>query len=677
MKYNSSQLEAINHIDGPCLVLAGAGSGKTRVITGRIENLIKNRNIPPKNILAVTFTNKAAKEMNERIDEELREKANGLTCTTFHALCVRILKQDIDKIGFKKNFSIYTSSEQIMLIKKSMHELKIEEELFDPQLVMWKISKYKSLNQSYNEIVITDPLSSVAKRVYEVYQALLKESNAVDFDDLLNHTLDLFIKFPNVLEKFQRYYKYILVDEFQDTNITQYNIIKKISEKDKNLFVVGDDDQSIYGFRGANYENILSFDRDWKGCKTIVLDVNYRSTKTILDAASNVIANNKYRKNKDVSAFNNDNGMNLIDYFEAFSQKDEVIEISENIFEQIGSNNKKFKDFAVLIRANYLSREIEEVFREKNISYKLVGGMKFYDRKEIKDLVAYMTIVNNPSDEVSMLRIINTPRRGLGDETIFKISSYAKKNHIKFYDALKQFKKIETIGGSSYFNIEKFVILIDELLDFNKNNPSKIKELLSLVIAKTNYITMLNEMLIKKSFDAKLKKAIEFKKENIDELLNSVSNYEKEVKSPSLEKYLDKISLVQDSDEIEDKNNSVNIMTVHSSKGLEFDTVFISSFEDGIFPHERSIEEGNIEEERRLFYVAITRAKNKLFISNCNERKRYGKSIKTKRSRFLKEIPNDLFTSSPELSKKKNKEKAKNNIEDLIQNLKNTFSKDN
>ncbi len=672
MKYNNSQLEAINHFNGPCLVLAGAGSGKTRVITGRIENLIKNKKVNPKNILAVTFTNKAAKEMNERIDEELRERAEGITCTTFHALCVRILKQDIDKIGFTKKFSIYTSNEQIMLIKKSMHELNISEEMFDPRLVMWKISKYKSMNQSFQDIAVIDPLSSVARRVYEVYQGLLKESNAVDFDDLLNHTLELFIKFPEVLEKYQRYYKFILVDEFQDTNITQYNIIKKLSDVNKNLFVVGDDDQSIYGFRGANYENILSFDRDWKGCNTIVLAVNYRSTKTILDAANSVITNNKHRKPKDVSAFN-DNNLDLIEYFETITEKEEIIEVADNILNYTSTGEKKFKDFAVLIRANYLSRQIEEIFRERNIAYKLVGGMKFYDRMEIRDLIAYMTIVNNPSDEVSMLRIINTPRRGLGDETIFKISSYAKKNKLQFYDALKDFKKIPSISGNTHFNIEKFVDLIGEIISFNKENSKEISKLLSLIISRTGYIEMLNDQLIKKSFDAKLKKAIGFKKENIDELLNSVTNYEKEVKSPSLGKYLDKISLVQDSDDIEDKNNAVNIMTVHSSKGLEFDTVFISSFEEGIFPHERSVEEGNLEEERRLFYVAITRAKNKLFISNCTERKRYGKTINTKKSRFLKEIPNELFTSSPESSGEVRKDKAKNSIDDLMAKLKNRY----
>ena len=672
MMYNDSQLEAINHFNGPCLVLAGAGSGKTRVITGRIENLIKKKKVNPKSILAVTFTNKAAKEMNERIDEELKENAEGLTCTTFHALCVRILKQEIEKLGFTKKFSIYTSNEQIMLIKKSMHELKIDEELFDPRLVMWKISKYKSMNQSYNQIAVTDPLNSVARRVYQIYQGLLKESNAVDFDDLLNHTLELFIKFPEVLEKYQNYYKFILVDEFQDTNITQYSIIKRIADKYKNLFVVGDDDQSIYGFRGANYENILSFDRDWEGCNTIVLAVNYRSTKTILEAANCVITNNKYRKAKDVSAFNK-NDQNLIDFFETLTDKEEITEVAENILKYTDVREKQFKDFAVLIRANYLSRQIEEIFREKDIAYKLVGGMKFYDRKEIKDLIGYLTVVNNPSDEVSMLRIINTPRRGLGDETIFKISSYAKQNNILFYDALKDFKKIPTISGSSHFNIEKFVDLIAELISHNDKNPKELRQLLSMILSRTRYVEILDEQLAKKSFDAKFKKAVEFKKENIEELVNSIANYEKESKKPTLGKYLDKISLVQDSDDIEDKNNAVNIMTVHSSKGLEFDTVFISSFEEGIFPHERSVQEGNIEEERRLFYVAITRAKNKLFISNCTERKRYGKSITSKRSRFLKEIPNELFTVAPDSSSEVRKDKAKNSIEDLVAKLRNKY----
>lgn len=651
MNFNDSQKAAIDHINGPCLVLAGAGSGKTRVITGRIENLINKHGVLPKNILAVTFTNKAAREMEDRIHKTLYKRTEGLTCCTFHALGVRILRQKCKILGLKRNFSIYTGNETMLLIKKAMHNLQIPEEMFEPRLVHWKISQFKSKNLSPDKVVVLDPLTSVARRVMGEYQKLLLEYNAVDFDDLLNHTLTVLENEHEFLEQLQSKYEYILVDEFQDTNIIQYKIIRLLADKHKNLFVVGDDDQSIYGFRGANYENILLFDKDWPNCKTIVLNVNYRSNRTILNAASAVIGNNTYRKVKEVSSF--DASELPIEYSKCIDDKDEANYIADKILE---IHPEELSEVAVLMRANHQSRVLEEAFREKRIPYNLVGGLKFYDRKEIKDVLAYLTVLGNPSDEVAMLRIINTPRRGIGEETIFKIGTHAKKHKQPFFESLQNYKEIPEISDTIHYNLGCFLQLVNEHRDMLAKDGIYIT--INSLVEASGYYKMLEEEKVHP-------KAKEAKKENIGELLNSIYKYEKEAKIPTVEKYLDKISLLQDMDD-DDGRNVVTIMTVHSSKGLEFGTVFICGFEDGIFPHQKSIEEENIEEERRLCYVAITRAKSRLFITMAGERKRFKDTINPEPSRFLREIPEELFLFIPKEAQMKQAERAKAGIQELM-----------
>ena len=658
MQYNDSQLKAINHINGPCLVLAGAGSGKTKVITGRIENLVENFNIKPANILAVTFTNKAATEMQERISRTLGG-TKGLTCSTFHSLGLRIIREHFEKIGLTRNFSIYTSAEQQMLIKNAMHNLNKSEEMFDPKLVLWQISKYKSANLNHDQVSVISPLTSVAREVFKEYQRLLKENNAVDFDDLLIETLRIFNNYPDVLKKYQQKFKYILVDEFQDTNITQYKIVKALADKYQNLFVVGDDDQSIYGFRGANYENILLFDRDWNNCKTIILNVNYRSTKTVLEAASAVIENNVNRKAKEVSAFNQKSIP--LQYFEGIDEKHEAVLITDKIEESI--EGRSYNNFSILMRANYQSRVLEEALRAKDIPYKLVGGMNFYDRKEIKDIIAYMTILHNPSDEVAMLRIINTPKRGIGESTVFKISNYAKGHRRTFFGALKDYKKIKEIQTTMHYNLGKFSQIISDHVQMLKIN--KISETVQSLIEDVGYYDYLDQSKDKPD-------KIKAKKDIVREFIRSIEDYEEDKKKPSIKRFLDRIALMQDSDDTAAKDKVI-VMTVHSSKGLEFDTVFMCGMEEGIFPHQRAIDEGGIEEERRLCYVAITRAKNTLYISRAGERRKFGQKVESKPSRFLSEIPSDLFISKPTDFKKNRVVTARKKIDDIMAKIKKKY----
>ncbi|MBN1968771.1 MAG: UvrD-helicase domain-containing protein [Candidatus Delongbacteria bacterium] len=655
--FNKSQQEAVDHFQGPCLVLAGAGSGKTRVITGRIEKLIFERKINPENILAMTFTNKAAGEMAERIKDQIGiENSRGLVCTTFHSFCVRVLKEFIklyDK-RYKPGFSIYTSNEQIVLIKKAMHNLNIGEEYFDPKLVLWKISSIKTRGIDIENMEIYDPLSSVAKRVVKEYSTLMANNNALDFDDLLNMVDKLLRTNEDVRLKLSSRYKFLLVDEFQDTNNVQYRIVKSLAKDHGNLFVVGDDDQSIYGFRGANFENILQFDRDWSKCKVVILNTNYRSSSTILDAANAVIGNNTMRKSKEVNAFNKEG--EKIYYFEGDDEKDEAQNIILKIMDK---GYKSYNETAILIRANYQARPLEEALREKKIPYNLVGGMKFFDRAEVKDLIAYLTILVNPSDEVSLTRIIDKPARGIGDETIFKISDFAEKNEISLFDAMRRYKEISTIRSTYYSNLENFVALVENgMTIFGKG---ELYNSYNEFVDSTGYRDFLKSKFKDKSLESKLS--------SLEELGRSIESFANDNPKSGLDKYLVSISLSQDSDDI-DLNKGVKIMTVHSSKGLEFDTVFIAGVEENVFPHERSLEENNVEEERRLFYVAITRARKELYISISRQRKRGKETIDTTKSRFIDEIPNHLFELAPEGFGEMSIQNSKSKISALMEKLK-------
>ncbi len=653
MNYNDSQIQAIEHFGGPCLVLAGAGSGKTRVIIGRIERLISHHGVDPKNILAVTFTNKAAEEMRERLSKSVSTHSE-ITCSTFHALGVRLIKENLDKLGYSRGFSIYGSPEQHAAIRKAMHNLNIADDMFDPKLISYKISYFKNRFISLSAVAAIDPVTSVSKRIMPEYDRILKANNALDFDDLLLKMLELFSD-KEILEKYQDLLRFILIDEFQDTNPVQNRIVLTLGSKYGNVFVVGDDDQSIYGFRGADFRNILDFEKHWENCRIIVLDVNYRSTETILEAASSVIGNNTERKQKNVRT--HIKTRIPIEYFAATDDKHEADLISD----KIKNSGTKFSDFAVLLRTNYLSRTIEESFRAFRIPYKIVGDYKFYERKEIKDILAYLSIMVNPSDEVSALRIINTPKRGIGEDTVFKVSNYAEQNGITFFRALKDFKNIETIASSKHHNISEFLSIITDLVDMagSKDISGTAKR----VIEKTGYYQYLEK---------ENEKGAESRKANVEELLNSISDYQDMTVNPTLNGFLEKIALIQDGDDT-DRGEQVIVLTVHSSKGLEFENVFIAGFEEGIFPHKRSLDEDHIDEERRLCYVAITRAKKKLYISSCDKRTRYGEDSKCRPSRFLSEIPEDLFLYPPSQAKEKAADNARSKIVEMMEKLRNKY----
>ncbi|MBN2790042.1 MAG: UvrD-helicase domain-containing protein [Candidatus Delongbacteria bacterium] len=657
MDFNDSQKMAINHLNGPCLVLAGAGSGKTRVIIGRIKNLVNKHRVDPKNILAVTFTNKAAEEMTERLKGSVKD-FNEITCSTFHALGVKIIRENVEILGYQKNFTIYDSAAQHSVIKKAMHNLNISTDMFDPKMVHYKLSGIKNTYTNFSTIPTVDPISTLAVRILPEYKRILKVNNAFDFDDLLLVMLELLTRFPEVREKYQRTFKYIMVDEFQDTNPIQNSIINHLAGSHGNLFVVGDDDQSIYAFRGADFRNILDFEKNWKGCKTIVLDVNYRCTSTILKAADSIIGNNKERKIKNVKAYHQVNVP--LEYF----QGTDAIHESKLIAERIkDDNNKNFFDYAVLMRTNYLSRNIEEVFRENNIPYKIVGDYKFYDRKEIKDILAYLAVIANPSDEVSTLRIINTPKRGIGEDTVFKISNYAEQENINFYTALRSYKKIDTIASTKHFNISQFLDIIVKNIEYSKDHS--VSDTLLSIIYDVDYFEYLNKEKTKASIS---------RVANVEELINSVKRYEKEVKNPSINGFLEKVSLLQESDDT-NHGNQVLVLTLHSSKGLEFENVFICGFEEGILPHKRSLEENNEEEERRLCYVGVTRAKRKLYITSAASRMQYGQEVKSEPSRFLKEIPEELFLYPHSQAGEKNVENAKNKIQEMMDKIKEKYAK--
>ncbi len=653
MKYNGSQLQAIEHFEGPCLVLAGAGSGKTRVIIGRIERLITHHKVKPSEILAVTFTNKAAAEMRERLSDSVRG-CDEITCSTFHALGVKLIRENLAALGYSSGFSIYGSAEQHASVKKAVHNLNIDPDMFDPKLISYKISYFKNRFVNLSHVPDADPITIVSKRIMPEYDRILKAANALDFDDLLLKMTELFAD-QEILEKYQNRYKYILIDEFQDTNPVQNRIVLKLGEKYGNVFVVGDDDQSIYGFRGADFRNILDFEKHWKECRIIVLDVNYRSTRTILKAASAVINNNNERKQKKVNTHLDTHIP--IEYFTALNEKHEADLISERIKDM----GHKYSQNAVLIRTNFLSRVIEESFRAHRIPYKIVGDYKFYERKEIKDILAYMSIIVNPSDEVAVLRIINTPKRGIGEDTVFKTSNYAEQKKISFFKALKDFKNIETIASSKHHNIETFLGLVTSLIDYSGSNG--VYDTVREIISRTDYLNFLHK---------ENEKLSESRKANVEELLTSVKEYEAETKRPTAGGFLEKIALIQDGDDTE-RGEQVIVLTVHSSKGLEFENVFIAGFEEGVFPHKRSLEEDHVEEERRLCYVAITRAKKKLLISSCNARTKFGEESKSKPSRFLSEIPEDLFLYPPSQAAEKSADNAKSKIRDLMEKLKNKY----
>ena len=611
---NERQKEAIMHINGPLLILAGPGSGKTRVLTNKIAYLIENNYALPIQILAITFTNKAAKEMKDRVYKLIGKDAFDVQLSTFHSFGLRILKENYKEIGLNKTFTIIDESDSISLIKKILKDLNIDEKMLSPKYIKNKISSSK------NNLVDVSNYSTYAKgnveeKVYEVYkkyQEILLKNSSVDFDDLLFLPVKLFNKSPNILKTYQELFKYIFIDEYQDTNEAQYILAKMIASKYQNITVVGDESQNVYSWRGANYKNILNFEKDYKNVKTILLEQNYRSTKTILNAANNVIKNNIERKDKNLWT-ENEEGLK-IKYIRANDEKDEC----NIVINEIKKLNKTIdlKDMVVLYRTNAQSQIIERTFLENNIPYKIVGSYTYYSRKEIKDLLAYLKLINNQRDDVSLLRCINTPKRGIGRKSIEDLENKSSLNNISLFDAIDSGKEL----------IFKNIIL--DLIKAKEN--TSLTELIELILEKTGIID-----------EYKKEDSIESisRIENLEEFKSITKEFEEKTGNISLEDFLLEISLVSDVNENKSEINGVSLMTLHSAKGLEFDCVFILGLEDGIFPHINSISEvGGEEEERRLFYVAITRSREHLYLLNSKRRLLFGNINANPPSKFIKEI---------------------------------------
>ena len=617
--YNEKQKEAILKTDGPILVIAGAGSGKTKVLTTKIAYLVEN-GIPTDNILAITFTNKAAKEMKDRVINMLGSEGHEIRISTFHSFGVYLMQKHYNELGYQKNFTILDSDDSLTIIKRIMKDLNIDPKEYNPRAIRNAISSAKNelISSLEYERYASDNFSGKVLEVYTRYEQKLLINNSLDFDDLLFLPIKLFRTKPEILKYYQEKYQYILVDEYQDTNEAQYILIKMLSAKNRNICVVGDESQSIYSFRGSNYRNILNFEKDYKDCTTILLEQNYRSTSTILDSANDVIKNNKHRKDKKLWT---ENGIGeKIEYYKALDEKDEANYVVKNI-ENLINNNTNKSEIAVLYRTNAQSRVMEEALLKSNIPYKVVGSFYFYNRKEIKDLICYLKLIYNKYDDISLQRIINTPKRGIGEKTIENLQSKAQENNICMYDAIESGKELT------------FKNIIEEIISI-KDNYS-LTELVDIVLDKSG---MKQELESEKSIES------EIRLENLEEFKSITKAFEEKNGLISLEDFLTEISLVSDVTEHKDEKDVVTLMTVHSAKGLEFENVFLIGMEEGIFPHNNSFESSEaIEEERRLCYVAITRAKKRLWLVNANHRLIYGMDNFNKPSRFIDEINKDYI----------------------------------
>ena len=633
---NEMQKQAILHTEGPLLILAGAGSGKTRVLTHRTAYLIDEMRVNPYHILAITFTNKAAGEMRERIDDIVGFGSESIWVSTFHSTCVRILRRYIDRLGYDTNFTIYDADDQKSLMKDICKRLEIDTKQFKEKMFLSVISSAK------DELI--DPIEfenraagDFTKRkqamVYKEYQQALKANNALDFDDLILKTVELFKLDKEVLSSYQERFKYIMVDEYQDTNTAQFELIRLLASTYKNLCVVGDDDQSIYKFRGANIYNILNFEKHFPDAKVIKLEQNYRSTQNILDAANSVIANNVGRKDKKLWTENGEG--EKITFEQLDSGYEEADYVARDISRKIRQGEARYKDCAVLYRTNAQSRLFEEKFITSNIPYKIVGGVNFYARKEIKDLLAYLKTIDNGRDDLAVKRIINVPKRGIGATSINRVSNYAMDNDIDFYSALRRAADIPGVGRAES-KIRPFVLFIQGLKA--KAELLSVSQLLEEIIEQTGYV---DELRAEGTDEA------EARIENINELISKTVAYEESTDEPSLSGFLEEVALVADIDDVDSESDYVVLMTLHSAKGLEFDNVYLAGMEDGLFPSYMSITSDNaaaeIEEERRLAYVGITRAKKNLTITSARMRMIRGETQYGKVSRFVKEIPGELL----------------------------------
>ncbi len=633
---NDKQKEAVEWPDGPILVLAGAGSGKTRVLTTKLAYLVNEKGVNPYNILAITFTNKAAKEMKERSFKMLGSDAYHMQISTFHSLGLLLIRENYEKLGFDKNFTILDSDDSLTIIKKILKDMNLDPKVYNPRAIRNKISSAKNelMDSNYYSRFANSEYEEIVLEVFKRYEQKVVKNNSMDFDDLLLLPIKLFKKYPDVLEKYQDRFKYILVDEYQDTNEAQYILIKMLSKKYKNICVVGDLDQSIYGFRGANFRNILNFEKDYPDAKVVPLEENYRSTGNILNVANDIIKHNKQRKEKKLWT-KNDNGPK-IRYHRAYDEKDEANYVMEEIRKLIVSGEPK-SSIAVLYRTNAQSRNMEEALLRDNIPYKVVGSFYFYNRKEIKDLISYLKLIYNSNDDVSLLRIINVPKRQIGPKTIENLATKAMEKGVSLYEAIDSGKELE------------FKKLIEKLKDESEN--VSLTELVEMILVESG---MRKELESSKTLEA------EVRLENLEEFKSITKNFEENNGVISLEEFLLEISLVSDIEEHKNNNDVVTLMTIHSAKGLEFDHVFIIGLEEGLFPHMNSLNSSDeIEEERRLCYVAVTRARKTLTLVNAERRMLYGNTNCNPPSRFISEI-------SDEYLDKDIKEDSKFNRDEMI-----------
>ena len=629
---NSAQKQAVETIEGPLLILAGPGSGKTRVITQRVAYLVKVCGINPYHIMAVTFTNKAAQEMKERLEQLLGQACEALTLGTFHAICARILRSESKTSGLDPRFIIYDEEDQTNVIKQVLQELNLDPKQYSPRALHSAISAAKSriiTPDDYTKLV-NSYFEEIVQRVYPRYQQLLNQSQALDFDDLLMKAVQLFKEHSQVLTKYQSRYVHILVDEFQDTNIAQYALVKQLAGKYRNVCVVGDPDQSIYSWRFADLRNILSFEKDYPQAKVVFLEQNYRSTKTILGVASAIISANAQRKPKNLWT-ENEIG-NKVVTMENYSEEDEAQSVVSEIEKIIGQNHLSFKDCAVMYRVNAQSRALEETFVRYGVPYKLVGGTRFYQRQEVKDIIAYLRVIQNPQDNVSLTRIINVPTRGIGQGTLNKLRDWARAHDISLYEALEQVAEEKVLRPQINQALIGFFTLIHELIA--QSRQLSLAELLDQVLERTKY----REYILANERG-------EEKWENVIELHSVAKEYDELHPEKALASFLEKVSLVSDIDELDEKADAVTLITLHQAKGLEFPVVFIVGIEEGILPHRKSFDDpGEMEEECRLLYVGVTRAQKRLFLSYSRRRSLFGSSTTNQPSRFLENIPPHLVT---------------------------------
>ena len=634
---NNKQREAVFYTEGPLLILAGAGSGKTRVLTHRIAYLIEEKGVNPWNILAITFTNKAAGEMRERVDRIVGFGSESIWVSTFHSTCVRILRRHIDRLGFGTNFTIYDADDQKTLMKDVCKQLQIDTKIYKERNLLAAISSAKDemiLPDEYELNAAGDYHKQKIAKVYREYQKQLKANNALDFDDLLVKTVQLLQTQPDILEYYQERFRYIMVDEYQDTNTVQFQLISILAKKYRNLCVVGDDDQSIYKFRGANIKNILNFEDVFEDAYVIKLEQNYRSTETILQAANGVIRNNYGRKEKALWTENGEGDKLVFEQFDnAYDEADYVV---SDIREHVREGERSYNEHAILYRTNAQSRIFEEKFVTANIPYKVIGGINFYARKEIKDLLAYLKTIDNGMDDLAVRRIINVPKRGIGLTTVNRVQENATERGVSFYEALRTADMIPGIGKAAA-KLVSFVALIEHFKDSAKT--MSVSELMQEILDFTGYLDDLEE---------EGKEEAEARKENIDELLSKIASYEEscEDEAPTLSGFLEEVALVADVDSLDENSDYVILMTLHSAKGLEFPEVYMVGMEDGIFPSYMTVTEGDLEEleeERRLCYVGITRAMENLTLTCARRRMTRGEMQYNKMSRFLKEIPVHLF----------------------------------